>query len=119
MNSSIHPTNKTKNILILGEGFTQGIDDIIFFAEKKISTNFTRINTNFCLNLHYNGENSYLFVNATEIYQFKAKDSEIVPYSLCLGNVSQGFSVNNPKLDCMGMFMTLVLIIGLLQLMIY
>ena len=41
----------------------------------------------FCLSLHYNGTNSYLFVNGTEIIKFKGKDSEIVPYSLCLGNI--------------------------------
>ena len=42
-----------------------------------------------CLSLHYNGANSYLFVNGTEIHKFKAKDSEIVPYLLCLGNISK------------------------------
>ena len=44
---------------------------------------------NFCLSLHYNTENSYLFVNGTEIYKFKAKDSEIVATPLCLGNISK------------------------------
>ena len=44
-------------------------------------------NTKFCLSLHYHGVNSYLFVNGTEIYQFKAKDSEIKACSLCLGNI--------------------------------
>ena len=48
------------------------------------STNFTVANKNFCLSLHYNGNNSYLFVNGKEIINFKAKDSEIVPYPLCL-----------------------------------
>ena len=52
------------------------------------SINFTKIITKFCLSLHDNGANSYLFVNGTEIIKFKAKDSEIKPYSLCLGNVS-------------------------------
>ena len=36
------------------------------------------------LNLAYNGANSYLFVNGTEIHKFKAKDSEIVATPLCL-----------------------------------
>ena len=39
--------------------------------------------------MHYNGVNSYLFVNGTEIIKFKAKDSEILAYSLCLGNISK------------------------------
>ena len=53
------------------------------------SINFTKKNTKFCLSLHYNGANSYLFVNGTEIIKFKAKDSEIKAYSLCLGNISK------------------------------
>ena len=43
----------------------------------------------FCLRLHYNGANSYLFVSSTEIYKFKAKASEIVASPLCLGNISK------------------------------
>ena len=39
-----------------------------------------------CLSLHYNGANSYLFVNGTEIIKFKAKDSEIVATPSRLGN---------------------------------
>ena len=42
------------------------------------SINFTVTKKKFSLSLHYKGENSYLFVNGTEIYKFKAKDSEIV-----------------------------------------
>ena len=49
----------------------------------------------FCLSLHYNGANSYLFVNGTEIIKFKAKDSEIVATPLYLGNISEDFSVDN------------------------
>ena len=54
-------------------------------------------NTKFCLSLHYNGANSYLFVNGTEIIKFKAKDSEINAYSLCLGNISKDWSQENIK----------------------
>ena len=61
------------------------------------STNFTGHNKKFYLSLHYNGANSYLFVNGTEIYKFKAKDSEIVATPLCLGNVSKDWSVDNMK----------------------
>ena len=41
--------------------------------------------------------NSYLFVNSTEIYKFKAKDSEIVTTTLCLGNISKDWSADNMK----------------------
>ena len=55
------------------------------------STNCTVTDKKFCLSLHYNGDSSYLFVNGKEISNFKAKDSEIVPYPLCLGNLSKDF----------------------------
>ena len=51
----------------------------------------------FCLSLHYNGANSYLFVNCTEIIKFKAKDSEIVATPLCLGEITKELSEDNMK----------------------
>ena len=54
-------------------------------------------NKKLSLSLHYNGANSYLFVNGTEIYKFKAKDSEIAASPLCLGNISRDWSVDNMK----------------------
>ena len=83
--------HKKKDILILGEGLTQGLDDTALTAEKKYSMNFTKTRNIFCLSLHYNGANSYLFVNGTEIHKFKAKDSETNAIPLCLGNVSKPF----------------------------
>ena len=61
------------------------------------SINFTVTKKKLCLTLHYNGVNSYLFVNGTEIYKFKAKDSEIIATPLCLGNVSKDWSVDIMK----------------------
>ena len=58
---------------------------------------FTKTNEKFCLSLHYNGDNSYLFVNGTKIHKFKAKDTEINPYNLSLGNISKDFSKSNIK----------------------
>ena len=73
------------------------------------SINFTEKNKKFCLSLHYNGANSYLFVNGTEIHKFKAKDSKIVPTPLCLGNISKDWLIDNMKtLVLMDIFMTLV-----------
>ena len=65
--------------------------------KKMYWIDFTEHNKKFCLSLHYNGANSYLFVNGTEIYKFKAKDSEIVASPLCLGNISKDWSVDNMK----------------------
>ena len=59
--------------------------------------NFTVTGKIFCLSLHYNGANSFLFVNRTEIIKAKAKDSEIVASPLCLGNISKDWSVDNMK----------------------
>ena len=61
------------------------------------SINFTENNKKFVLSMHYNEDNSYLFVNGTEIHKFKAKDSEIVATRLCLGNISKDFPVDNMK----------------------
>ena len=96
MSSSSHIDNKLKDILNLGKGPTQGLEHTLT-AEKLYPINFTKENTKFCLSLHNNGANSYLFVNGTEIIKFKAKDSEISAYPLCLGNISKDWSVDNMK----------------------
>ena len=61
------------------------------------SINFTENNKNFCLSLHYNRANIYLFVNGAEVHKFKAKDSELVATPFYLGNISEDFSVDNMK----------------------
>ena len=97
MSSSVHIDNRGKDILILGKGLTQGIDGTTFTAEEKYPVNFTQSGERFVLSLHYNGSSSLLFVNATKVYQFKANKSEIKEHSLCLGDVSKGFTINNMK----------------------
>ena len=96
MSSSFHIDNKKKDILILGTGPTQGLENTLT-AEKMYSTNFTEKNKKFCLSLRYNGANCYLFVNGTEIYKFKAKDSKIVARPLCFRNISKDWSTDNMK----------------------
>ena len=59
--------------------------------------NFIVTKKKFCLSLHYNGANSYLFVNGREIVKFKAKDSEIVVSPICLGYISKDWSADNKK----------------------
>ena len=86
ISSSTHIDNKKKDILVLGKGPTQGLEHTLT-AEKMYSINFTVTKKKFCLSLHYNEANSYLFVNGTEIYKFKAKDSEIAATLLYLGNI--------------------------------
>ena len=111
MSWSTKTDNRKKDILILGKGPTQGLEHTLS-KEKMYSINFTVTGKKFCLSLHYNGANSYLFVNGKEIHKFKAKDSEIVATPLCLGNISKDWTVDNiKKVDLMTMFMTSVFII--------
>ena len=121
MSSSTHTNNKARNILVLGKSFIQGIDGTKIYAEKFHSINFSKTGARFCLSLYYNGDyNSYLFVNDKEMIKFKAKDLEIAENPICLGNISKDVSESNMKEnDCMDLFITLVLIIMLLQLTIY
>ena len=96
MSTSIHIDNKKKDILVLVRGPTQGLESTLT-AEKMYSINFTVSIKKFCLSLHFNGGNSYLLVDGTEIIKFKAKDSEIVASPLCLGNISKDWSTDNMK----------------------
>ena len=94
MCSSAHIDNKKKDILFLRKGPTQGLEHTLT-TEKMYSISFTFTRTKFCLSLHYNGVNSYLFVNRTEIYKFEANDSEIVVGPICLGNISKDWSADS------------------------
>ena len=96
MSSSAHIDNKKKDILVLGNVPTQGLEHTLT-AEKIYSISFTLKRKKFCLSLHYNGANSYLFFNGTDIYKFKAKYSKIVATPLCLGNISKDWSVDKMK----------------------
>ena len=101
------------------KGPTQGLEHTMS-TEKMYLVNFSEHNKKFCLSSHYNGANSYLFVNGKEIHKFKAKYSEIVATPLCLGNISKDWSVDNmKKQDLMVSFMILALIMILFQLMTF
>ena len=95
MSFSAHIDNKKRDELVLGIGPTPLEHTLT--TEKMYSINFTVTKKKFCLRFHYNGANTYLFVNGTEIYKFKAKDSEIVATPLCLGNISKDWSTDNMK----------------------
>ena len=82
MSSYVDNDNKKKSILIFGIGPTQWLDDTTLLAEFQYSINFLRSNRKFSLSSHYNESNLFLFVNATKIYQCKAKRSEIKKISL-------------------------------------
>ena len=63
MSSSVHIDNEQKDILILGKGPADGLDDTMLTAEKEYSINFTEQQKKYYVNLHYNGRKGYIFVN--------------------------------------------------------
>ena len=87
--------NENKDILIFCEGPRQVLYDTALIAKAKYSTNFIQPRKRFVLSLCYS--NCSLFVNAAKLYQFKAKDSEMKDYALCLDNTSKDLTINNMK----------------------
>ena len=71
--SLVHANNKANNICVMGDLFVQGINDTTLYAEKLYSQNFTQPSKKFVLSLHYNGDDSYLFVNDKQELKFKSK----------------------------------------------
>ena len=96
MSSSVHANNKTRSNLDLGKDFIQAIDSTTIYAEKMYSINFTVDNKKVCLSLHFNGDDSYLFVNGKKFIKFRAKDSEIVEIPIRLRNISKDSKNNMP-----------------------
>ena len=95
----VHSTNKTQNILILGYGLTQNVNNTTIYAEKMYSPNFSAENKIFCLSLHHNDDNSYLFVNGKEVTKFKAKKSEIKANQLTLGSISTSANLSSSDIE--------------------
>ena len=96
-NSLVHANNKANNIYVLGDLFVQSINDTKLYAEKIYSQNFTTANKKIVLSLHYDSDNSYLFVNSKQELKFKAKDDQIVKEILCLGNISDDWTAVNAE----------------------
>ena len=119
MSSSVHVDNKYKDILILGEWRTQGLDDTSLTGEANYPVNFTQPNKGFVLSLFYNACNiSYLLMIQTYISS-KQKNSEIRYTTLCLGNILQYFANDNLKKIGWGVVKFFLLILILLILTIF
>ena len=84
MSFSVHKTNRENHIYVMGDGFTQGIHDTTLYVEKNYWRNFTDPGKKYVLSLHYNGDDSYLFVNGRQEVKFKAKDDQVISEKLCL-----------------------------------
>ena len=102
MSFSTNATNKANNIYILGNWFVQGINDTTIYAEKVYNLNFTIPDKKFALSLHYNGDNSYLFVNGIQQLKFKAKNDQVLSEKLCLVNLSS--SSNDDESEKTGLY---------------
>ena len=76
MSFSKHANNKANNIYVMGKDYIQKINDTAIYAEKMFYRNFTDPGHKFILSLHYNGDNSYLFVNGREELKFKTKPTK-------------------------------------------
>ena len=85
MSFSVHATNRANHIYVMGTEFVQGINDTTIYAEKNFYRNFTDPGKKFMLSLHYNGGDSYLFVNGRQELKFKCKTDQLVKEKLCIG----------------------------------
>ena len=119
-NSLVYANNKANSVYVMGDLFVQGINDTMLYAEKIYSQNFTAVNKKFVLSLHYNGDDSYLFVNGKQELKFKAKDDQIVKEISCLGNISDDWTTTNAEKTDFGVkYMILLLIVLVLISVIY
>ena len=92
--SLVHANNKANNIYVMGDLLVQGINDTTLYAEKIYSQNFTQPSKKFILSLHYNGDDSYLFVKGKQELKFKTKTKSLVKEKLCIGNLSDQWTTS-------------------------
>ena len=97
MSFSVHATNRANNIYVMGDGLTQGIHDTTLNVEKNYWRNFTDPDKKFLISLHYNGDDSYLFVNGRQELKLKAKTDQLVKEKLCIGNLSDQWTASESE----------------------
>ena len=97
MSFSVQATNRANHIYLMGTGLTQGINDTMIYAEKKFYRNFTDPGKKFMLSVHYNGDDSYLFVTGRQELKFKCKTDQLVKEKLCIGNLSDQWTTGESE----------------------
>ena len=97
MSFSAHATNRANHIYLMGDGLTQGINDTTIYVEKNYWRNFTDPGKKFIISLHYNGDESYFFVNGRQELKFKAKTDQLVKEKLCIGNLSDQWTTSESE----------------------
>ena len=88
MSFSVHATNRANHIYLMGTGLAQGINDTTIYAEKNIYRNFTDFGS-----LHYNSDDSYLFVNGRQELKINCKTDQLVKEKLRIGNLSDQWTI--------------------------
>ena len=94
---STNANNRANNIYVTGELFIQGIKILRYMQKKKFYRNFTDPGKKFMLRLHYNGDDSYLFVNGRQELKFKCKTDQLVKEKLCIGNLSDQWTTSESE----------------------
>ena len=97
MSFSKHANNKANNIYVMCKDYIQKINDTKIYAEKMYYRNYTDPGKKFVLSFHYNGNNSYLYVNGNQELKFKAKADQLVKENLCLGNLSDQWTMSESE----------------------
>ena len=95
--SLVHANNKANNINVMSDLFVQGINDTTFYAEKLYSQSSRQASKTFVLSLHYNGDDSYLFVIGKQELKFKCKTEHLVKEKLCIGNFSDQWTASESE----------------------
>ena len=81
----------------MGKDFVQGINETTLYVDKVYSQNFSQPSKKFVLSLHYNGNDSYLFVNGKQELKFKCKTENLVKEKLCIGNLKGQWTTNGSE----------------------
>ena len=81
----------------MGKDYVQRINDTTIHAEKMSYRNFIYLGKKFMLSLHYNGDDSYLFVNGRQELKFKAKTDQLVKEKLYIGNLSDQWTTSESE----------------------
>ena len=97
MSFSVHATNRANNIYVMGKELIQGINGTTIYAEKSFYRNFTDPGQKLVLRLHYNNDESYLFVNSRQELKFKCKTDQLVKEKLCLENLSDKWTTSESE----------------------
>ena len=88
--SLLHSNNKANNIYVMGKDFVQGIN-------KVYSQNFTQPSRKFVLSLHFNRDDSYLFVNGKQELKFKCKTDQLVKEKFYLETLSDQWTTSESE----------------------